>query len=55
MTYMNVFILVNFKVLTAANIKLTAFWDIALRSLIEVDRRFRGTYRLHRQCYRPED
>jgi hypothetical protein len=30
-------------------IKLTAFWDIAPCSLIECDRRFKGTYCLHQQ------
>jgi hypothetical protein len=30
--------------------KMTDFWDIAPSSLVEVDRRFRGTYCLHRQC-----
>jgi hypothetical protein len=31
-----------------ASIKITAFWDITPYS-IEVDRRFRGVYCLHRQ------
>jgi hypothetical protein len=33
--------LMSFKVFTAASIKMTAFWDIASCSLVEVDRRFR--------------
>jgi hypothetical protein len=37
------------RVLTAASVKMTAVWDIASCSLVEVDRRFRGTYCLHRQ------
>jgi hypothetical protein len=28
---------------------MTAFWDIVLYSLVEVDRRFRGVYCLHVQ------
>jgi hypothetical protein len=36
-----------FQVLTAATIKMTAFWDLASSSLVEVDRRFRGAYYLH--------
>jgi hypothetical protein len=39
----------RFKVLTAASMKMTAFWDIAPCSLIEVDRRFRGAYCVHHQ------
>jgi hypothetical protein len=38
---------VRSQVLTAASMKMTAFWDIALCSLVEVDRRFRGAYWLH--------
>jgi hypothetical protein len=35
--------------------KVTAFWDMALCSLVEVDRRFRGAYCLHRQGdHRPD-
>jgi hypothetical protein len=40
---------VRFQALTAANVKMTAFWDIEPRSLVEVDRRFRGAYCLHHQ------
>jgi hypothetical protein len=32
----------RFQVLTAASMKMTAFWDIVPCSLVEVDRRFRG-------------
>jgi hypothetical protein len=35
---------VRFQVLTAASTKMTAFWDIAPCSLVEVDRRFRREY-----------
>jgi hypothetical protein len=30
-----------------ANLKMAAFWDIALCSLIDVDRHFGGAYCLH--------
>jgi hypothetical protein len=36
--------LVTFHVLKTARVKITAFWDIAPCSLIEVDRHFRGMY-----------
>jgi hypothetical protein len=36
----------RFQVLTAESMKITAFWDIAPRSL-EVDRRFGEAYCLH--------
>jgi hypothetical protein len=38
---------VTFRVLMAASINITAFWDIAPWSLVEVDRYFRGAYYLH--------
>jgi hypothetical protein len=38
---------VRFQVLTAANVKMAAFLDIAPCSLVEVDRRFRGASCLH--------
>jgi hypothetical protein len=37
----------GFQVLMAASIKMTAFWNIAPCSLIEVNRCFRGLYRFH--------
>jgi hypothetical protein len=40
---------VRFQVLTAAGMKITAFWDIAHCNLVVVDRRFRGAYCLHYQ------
>jgi hypothetical protein len=40
---------VRFQVITAVSVKMTAFWDIAPRSLVEVNRRFRGAYCLHHQ------
>jgi hypothetical protein len=38
---------VRIEVLTAASMKMTAFWDIAPYSLAGVARRFRVTYCLH--------
>jgi hypothetical protein len=40
----------RFQVVTAASLKMTDFWDIALCSLIGVDRRFRGAYLLRHQA-----
>jgi hypothetical protein len=40
---------VGFDVHTAANMKMWAFWDILLCSLIGVDPRFRGAYCLQHQ------
>jgi uncharacterized membrane protein (DUF485 family) len=40
---------VGFQVLTAANMKFRVFWDVALCSHVEVDRRFKGAYCLHHQ------
>jgi hypothetical protein len=39
----------------AASMKVTVFWVVAPCSLVEVLRRFRGAYRLHRQGDRPDD
>jgi hypothetical protein len=39
----------RFQVLTAASKKIKASWDTAMCSLVEVDRRFRGTYCIHHQ------
>jgi hypothetical protein len=39
----------RFQVLTAACMKIRAFWDIAPCSLIVVDHHFRGVYCLHHQ------
>jgi len=36
-------------------LKVTAFWDIALCSLVEEDRRFRGTYCLGHQSDDDDD
>jgi hypothetical protein len=41
--------LMRFQVFTMASMKMTAFWDIAPCSLVEVDWCFRGGYYLHRQ------
>jgi hypothetical protein len=40
---------VRFQVLTAASIKMTVFCGVALYSLAEADRRFRGVSCLHHQ------
>jgi hypothetical protein len=37
----NIFI-VRFRVLTSASMTVRVFWDVALCSLVEVDRRFRA-------------
>jgi hypothetical protein len=37
----------GFEVLTAVVMKSATFWDITLCSKLEVNRHFRGTYRLH--------
>jgi hypothetical protein len=44
----------RFEVLTKASMNMTALWDIAPCSLIEVDRRFRGSNCLHHQGDRPD-
>jgi hypothetical protein len=33
----------------ATNLKMTVVWDVATYSLIDIDRRFRGSYGLHHQ------
>jgi hypothetical protein len=43
------YMLMKFQVLTAANLKVAAFWDVAPSSLVEVDRRFVDAYCLHHQ------
>jgi hypothetical protein len=40
---------VRFQVLTAASLKMTAFWDVAPCSVVEVGRRFRDAYCLHHE------
>jgi hypothetical protein len=40
---------VRLRVLTAASIKVRAFWDIVLCDLTGVDQRFIGVYYLHYQ------
>jgi hypothetical protein len=40
---------VTFQVLKAASMDFRVFWDVALCSHVEVDRRFRGAYCLHYQ------
>jgi hypothetical protein len=46
---------VTLQVLRAASMKVRAFWDIAPRSLVEVDQRFRGAYCLHHDGDDPDD
>jgi hypothetical protein len=46
---------VRFQVLMAANMKMAVFWTVALCSLVEVYRRFRGSCCLHHQTHRPDD
>jgi hypothetical protein len=41
--------LVRFQVITATSMKIAIFWDVAPCSLVDADRRFRGTYSLHYQ------
>jgi hypothetical protein len=43
---------VGLEVLTAVVMKSTIFWDITPRSLLKVNRRFGGTYRLHLHGWR---
>jgi hypothetical protein len=43
------------QVLKAANLKMTAFWDIEQCSLVEVYRRFRGAYCLNHHRRRPNN
>jgi hypothetical protein len=45
----------RFQVLAAASMKVTVFWDVAPRSLVEINRRFKGTYCLHYQVYHCEN
>jgi hypothetical protein len=45
--YHDMFIVVRFQVLTEASKKMTAFWYIAPRSLVEVDWHFRSAYCIH--------
>jgi hypothetical protein len=47
---------VRLQVLTAASMKIRAFWNISPCSLVVIDRRFRGAYYLHHQDNnRPDD
>jgi hypothetical protein len=50
--HMNKFCVVRFQVITVVSVKMTAFWDVALCSLVEVDQHFRGVYCLH---HHPDD
>jgi hypothetical protein len=43
------FSLERLTVLTAESMKMSAFWNIAPYSLVDVDRRFRGAYSLHNE------
>jgi hypothetical protein len=44
--------LVEFQVLKVASMKMTAVWDVAVCSQVEVDRHFRAAYCHHHQCRR---
>jgi hypothetical protein len=44
---------VSFQVLTATSMKMTVFCDVAPRSVVKIDGRFRDTYCLHHQGDRP--
>jgi hypothetical protein len=41
---------VAFQVLAAVSMKMVVFWDVAPFSLVEIYRRFRGSYCLHHQA-----
>jgi hypothetical protein len=43
-----------FQVLTATNVKIAIVWDVALRSLIDTERRFKESYLLH-HLHHPDD
>jgi hypothetical protein len=51
----NFIILLRFQVLMVESMKMTAFWNMALSSLVEVDQLFRGAYCLHHQRDHPDD
>jgi hypothetical protein len=40
---------VRFEVLTAMSMDVAAFWNVALCSLVDVQKHFRGAYCLHHQ------
>jgi hypothetical protein len=44
----------RFQVLTATNMKMAVFWDVAPCGLVDFDRRFRSTYCLHHEDH-PEE
>jgi hypothetical protein len=45
----NRFSLGDIRVLTAASVRMTVFWDVAPRCLAETDWRYRGDYYYHHQ------
>jgi hypothetical protein len=45
----------RFQVLTSTSMNVAVFWDVAPRSLVETERRFRGTYCFHHYVYYGED
>jgi hypothetical protein len=47
----NVAFRLRFKVLTVMSMKMDVFWEVALYSLVDIDRRFRGAYCLFHQDY----
>jgi hypothetical protein len=46
---------VRFQILKATCMKMAAFWDMALCSLVEVNRRFRDECYVHHHSDRPDD
>lgn len=43
---------VRFEAFTAAVMRSSVFWDMIMHSLLKDNRCFKGTYRLHLQCWR---
>jgi hypothetical protein len=39
----------RYQVLTETSMNVAVFWNVALCSLVDIDRRFRGSYCLHLQ------
>jgi hypothetical protein len=48
--FLELFTYSRFQILKAANMKMSAVWDLALRSAVEVHRRFRSAYCHHHDC-----
>jgi hypothetical protein len=41
---MKVYDVVRFRILSATSMMITVFWDVVLRSMVEIDRRFWVAY-----------